>query len=90
MENYDPAFAELVSAIRPQEQSASEAAQAPAYTSRDGKGTILIGGYNFGTGSSREQAATALRNAGIPLVLAGSFGGNDSAIYICWKAEPRW
>ena len=74
MENYDPAFAELVSSIRPSEQAASSDSQAPAYTSRDGKGLILIGGYNFGTGSSREQAATALRNAGIPLVLAGSFG----------------
>ncbi len=35
---------------------------------------VLIAGYNFGTGSSREQAATALKYAGIPLVLAGSFG----------------
>ncbi|KAF8896523.1 homoaconitase [Infundibulicybe gibba] len=31
-------------------------------------------GYNFGTGSSREQAATALKSAGIPVVIAGSFG----------------
>jgi homoaconitate hydratase len=37
------------------------------------KGNILVGGYNFGTGSSREQAATALKYAGIPLVIAGSF-----------------
>lgn len=74
MENYDPVFAELVAGIRPAGQAASSNAQAPAYTSRNGRGTILIGGYNFGTGSSREQAATALRNAGIPLVLAGSFG----------------
>ena len=35
---------------------------------------ILVSGYNFGTGSSREQAATALQAAGVPLVLAGSFG----------------
>ncbi|KAF8183964.1 homoaconitase [Pholiota molesta] len=28
----------------------------------------------FGTGSSREQAATALKAAGVPLVIAGSFG----------------
>ncbi|OZJ04276.1 hypothetical protein BZG36_02566 [Bifiguratus adelaidae] len=34
---------------------------------------ILVGGYNFGTGSSREQAATALKSCGIPLTLAGSF-----------------
>jgi homoaconitate hydratase len=37
-------------------------------------GAILVSGYNFGTGSSREQAATALKAAGIPLVIAGSFG----------------
>ncbi len=33
---------------------------------------ILVGGYNFGTGSSREQAATALKYRGIQLVIAGS------------------
>ncbi len=37
------------------------------------KGNILVGGYNFGTGSSREQAATALKYRGIQLVIAGSF-----------------
>jgi homoaconitate hydratase len=36
-------------------------------------GDIVIGGYNFGTGSSREQAATALKYFGIPCVIAGSF-----------------
>ncbi len=36
-------------------------------------GDILAAGYNFGTGSSREQAATALKARGIQLVLAGSF-----------------
>ncbi len=36
-------------------------------------GDILVGGYNFGSGSSREQAATALKYRGIQLVLAGSF-----------------
>jgi homoaconitate hydratase len=34
---------------------------------------ILVSGYNFGTGSSREQAATALKYRGIQMVLAGSF-----------------
>ncbi|AQZ17382.1 LYS4 (YDR234W) [Zygosaccharomyces parabailii] len=37
-------------------------------------GDILVSGYNFGTGSSREQAATALLAKGIPLVVSGSFG----------------
>ncbi len=36
-------------------------------------GDVLVGGFNFGTGSSREQAATALKYRGIKLVLAGSF-----------------
>lgn len=37
------------------------------------EGDILVGGFNFGTGSSREQAATALKYRGIKLVIAGSF-----------------
>jgi homoaconitate hydratase len=36
-------------------------------------GDIVVGGFNFGTGSSREQAVTALKYRGIRLVLAGSF-----------------
>jgi len=36
-------------------------------------GDVIVGGYNFGTGSSREQAATALKFAGIPCVIAASF-----------------
>ena len=36
-------------------------------------GDVLVGGFNFGTGSSREQAATALKYRGIQLVIAGSF-----------------
>ena len=36
-------------------------------------GDIVVGGFNFGTGSSREQAVTALQAKGIPLVIAGSF-----------------
>ncbi|MFC1619921.1 homoaconitase [Candidatus Neomarinimicrobiota bacterium] len=35
-------------------------------------GDLLVGGFNFGTGSSREQAATALKYRGLQLVLAGS------------------
>jgi homoaconitate hydratase len=36
-------------------------------------GDIIVGGRNFGTGSSREQAATALKYFGIPCVIAASF-----------------
>ncbi len=37
------------------------------------EGDLLAGGFNFGTGSSREQAATALKYRGLQLVIAGSF-----------------
>ena len=67
MENYDPAFADLVASIRSNQNSS------PPDTDTK-EGVILVSGYNFGTGSSREQAATALKAAGIPLVIAGSFG----------------
>ena len=33
----------------------------PEFVSMVNKGDILAGGFNFGTGSSREQAATALK-----------------------------
>ncbi len=36
-------------------------------------GDVLVGGYNFGSGSSREQAATALKYRGLQMVIAGSF-----------------
>ena len=35
---------------------------------------ILVAGFNFGCGSSREQAATAILAKQIPLVVSGSFG----------------
>jgi homoaconitate hydratase len=37
-------------------------------------GDILVAGFNFGCGSSREQAATSILAKQIPLVVAGSFG----------------
>ncbi len=36
-------------------------------------GDMIVCGRNFGTGSSREQAATALKYRGIPCVIAASF-----------------
>jgi len=45
----------------------------PSFVERTRQGDILAGGWNFGTGSSREQAATALQAKGIALILAGSF-----------------
>ncbi|KAL9078158.1 MAG: hypothetical protein Q9157_002916 [Trypethelium eluteriae] len=46
----------------------------PAFATTAQAGDILVAGFNFGCGSSREQAATALLAKGIPLVVAGSFG----------------
>lgn len=45
----------------------------PQFARRAQLGDIIVGGSNFGTGSSREQAVTALKCAGIPLVIAASF-----------------
>jgi homoaconitate hydratase len=36
-------------------------------------GDVLVCGYNFGCGSSREQAATAFLAAGVRAIVAGSF-----------------
>ena len=46
----------------------------PAFSAIAKPGDVLVSGFNFGCGSSREQAATALLAKGIPLVVAGSFG----------------
>ena len=45
----------------------------PAFTKKAMKGVILVGGKNFGCGSSREQAPLALKYAGVRCVLAESF-----------------
>jgi len=37
------------------------------------EGDILVSGWNFGSGSSREQAATALKYRGLRMVIAGSY-----------------
>jgi len=46
----------------------------PSFNGIAKPGDILVSGFNFGCGSSREQAATAILAKGIPLVVAGSFG----------------
>lgn len=45
----------------------------PQFALRTRSGDIIVGGFNFGTGSSREQAVTCLKAKGIPLVVAASF-----------------
>ncbi len=43
------------------------------FAARTVAGDVIVGGFNFGMGSSREQAVTCLKAKGIPLVIAGSF-----------------
>lgn len=44
------------------------------FGSKTHAGDIIISGFNFGTGSSREQAATAILARDMKLVVSGSFG----------------
>jgi homoaconitate hydratase len=45
----------------------------PRFAARTKAGDVIVGQFNFGTGSSREQAVTCLKAKGIPLVIAASF-----------------
>ncbi|MGA7574608.1 MAG: homoaconitase [Terriglobales bacterium] len=45
----------------------------PQFAARTSAGDVIVSQFNFGTGSSREQAVTCLKAKGIPLVIAASF-----------------
>jgi 3-isopropylmalate dehydratase small subunit len=45
----------------------------PDFRNRVQVGDILVAGYNFGAGSSREQAPIAIKASGISVVVARSF-----------------
>jgi homoaconitate hydratase len=45
----------------------------PQFATRAKAGDVIVSQFNFGTGSSREQAVTCLKAKGIPLVIAASF-----------------
>ena len=45
----------------------------PQFAARTKAGDVIVGQFNYGTGSSREQAVTCLKAKGIPLVIAASF-----------------
>ncbi len=45
----------------------------PAFPEKAKKGVIIVGGKNFGSGSSREQAPLALKYSGVRCVVAESF-----------------
>ena len=48
-------------------------AEDPDFASNVQKGDIIVGGWNFGCGSSREQAPVAIKTAGVSVVIAKSF-----------------
>jgi len=47
----------------------------PTFAARVRKGDIVVGGRNFGAGSSREQAPEALKHLGVAALIAESFAG---------------
>ena len=47
----------------------------PGFAGKVKAGDVVVGGKNFGMGSSREQAAGALRHLGVAAVIAPSFAG---------------
>jgi 3-isopropylmalate/(R)-2-methylmalate dehydratase small subunit len=47
----------------------------PSFASSVEKGDFVVGGRNFGAGSSREQAPEALKHLGVAVLIAQSFAG---------------
>lgn len=45
----------------------------PTFAAQVQPGDVIVAGKNWGCGSSREQAVTALRYAGVPMIIAASF-----------------
>lgn len=48
-------------------------AEDPDFSKKVNKGDMIVAGWNFGCGSSREQAPVAIKTAGISVVIAKSF-----------------
>ena len=48
-------------------------AEDPDFSSNVSEGDIIVAGWNFGCGSSREQAPVAIKAAGVSAVIAKSF-----------------
>lgn len=67
----------------------------PEFAGQIAAGDIVVAGRNFGIGSSREQAAEALKILGVSTVLARSFGGifyrnafnNGLLVLICAEVD---
>ncbi|MTK64281.1 MAG: 3-isopropylmalate dehydratase small subunit [Methanobacterium sp.] len=48
-------------------------AEDPHFAENVNEGDIIVAGWNFGCGSSREQAPVALKHAGVSAIIAKSF-----------------
>ncbi len=48
-------------------------AEDPLFAEKVKPGDMIVAGWNFGCGSSREQAPVALKHAGISIIIANSF-----------------
>jgi methanogen homoaconitase small subunit len=49
------------------------AGEDPKFAEKVQKGDLIVAGWNFGCGSSREQAPVALKHAGVSAIVAKSF-----------------
>jgi 3-isopropylmalate/(R)-2-methylmalate dehydratase small subunit len=47
----------------------------PTFAPNAREGDVIVAGVNWGGGSSREQAVTAIKWSGVSVIIAASFGG---------------
>lgn len=63
--------------LKTQEEIAAHALEDldPTFAANTKPGDVIVAGKNWGVGSSREQAVTALKYVGVNVIIAASFGG---------------
>lgn len=67
----------------------------PTFAKNVKAGDIMVGGKNFGCGSSREHAPVAIKASGVPVIIAASFARifiGTVSMWDCrfWKSEKMW